>query len=75
MSRDMAYLLDILLHAKDTRDFTTRIDRDTFFSDHKCQVAVIRGSFLSVVVLHQRKGTVSRILRRVKPVRSLDLET
>lgn len=42
MSRDMAYLLDILLHAKDARDFTTRIDKDTFYSDHKCQFAVIR---------------------------------
>ena len=42
MSRDMAYLLDILLHAKDAGDFTAGIDRDTFFSDHKCQFAVIR---------------------------------
>ena len=42
MSRDMAYLLDILLHAKDARDFTIEIDKDTFFSDHKCQFATIR---------------------------------
>lgn len=42
MSRDMAYLLDILLHAKDARDFTTGLDKNTFYSDHKCQFAVIR---------------------------------
>lgn len=42
MSRDAAYLLDILLHAKDARDFTAGIDKNTFLSDHKCQFAVIR---------------------------------
>lgn len=42
MSRDMAYLLDILLHAKDARDFTAGLDKNTFYSDHKCQFAVIR---------------------------------
>ena len=42
MPRDMAYLLDILLHAKDARDFTTGMDKETFFLDHKCQYAVIR---------------------------------
>jgi uncharacterized protein with HEPN domain len=42
MSRDLSYLLDILLHAKDARDFTAGIDKDTFFSDHKTQAAVIR---------------------------------
>ncbi len=42
MSRDLSYLLDILLHAKDARDFTAGIDRETFFSDNKTQAAVIR---------------------------------
>ena len=55
MSRDMAYLLDILLHAKDARDFITGIDKDTFCSDHKCQFAVIRCSLLPLGVLRQRE--------------------
>jgi uncharacterized protein with HEPN domain len=42
MSRDLAYLLDILIYAKDAREFTTAIDKTTFFSDHQCQLAVIR---------------------------------
>ena len=42
MTSDMAYLLDILLHVKYARNFTTGIDKDTFFSDHKCQFATIR---------------------------------
>ena len=42
MSRDMAYLLDILLAAKDARDFTAGLDRADFLSDRKCQYAVIR---------------------------------
>ncbi len=41
MSRDAAYLLDILLAAKDTRDFTAGLDKDAFLSDRKCQYAVI----------------------------------
>lgn len=40
ISRDMAYLLDILLAAKDTRDFTAGLDKDAFLSDRKCQYAV-----------------------------------
>ena len=40
MSRDMAYLLDILLAAKDVRDFTAGLDKDAFRSDRKCQYAV-----------------------------------
>lgn len=40
MSRDMAYLLDILLAAKDARDFTAELDKDAFLSDLKCQYAV-----------------------------------
>ena len=40
MSRDMAYLLDILLAAKDTRGFTAGLDKDAFLSDRKCQYAV-----------------------------------
>jgi len=42
MSRDLSYLLDILLHARDARDFTAGIDKETFFSDHKTQAAVVR---------------------------------
>ena len=42
MRRDLAYLLDILLMAKDARDFVKDIDRETFLSDRKCQYAVIR---------------------------------
>lgn len=42
MPRDMAHLLDILLMAKDARDFTAGMDKNAFFSDHKCQFAVIR---------------------------------
>lgn len=42
MSRDVAYLLDILLHARDARDFTTGIDKGTFLSDRKTHLAVIR---------------------------------
>jgi|LGVE01.1.fsa_nt_gb uncharacterized protein with HEPN domain/predicted nucleotidyltransferase len=41
MSRDAAYLLDILLAAKDARDFTAGLDKDAFLSDRKCQYAVI----------------------------------
>ena len=40
MSRDMAYLLDILLAAKDARDFTAGLDKAAFLSDRKCQYAV-----------------------------------
>lgn len=40
MSRDMAYLLDILLAAKDVRDFTAGLDKAAFLSDRKCQYAV-----------------------------------
>ena len=40
ISRDMAYLLDILLAAKDARDFTAGLDKAAFFSDRKCQYAV-----------------------------------
>lgn len=42
MSRDMAYVLDILLRAKDIVSFTKEMDRDAFLSDRKCQYAVIR---------------------------------
>ena len=42
MSRDMAYLLDILLRAKDVVSFTKQMDRHAFLSDRKCQYAVIR---------------------------------
>lgn len=40
ISRDMAHLLDILLAAKDARDFTAGIDEAAFLSDRKCQCAV-----------------------------------
>jgi uncharacterized protein with HEPN domain len=38
----MAYLLDILLAAKDARDFTAGLGKAAFLSDRKCQYAVIR---------------------------------
>jgi len=53
MSRDAAYLLDILLAAKDTRDFTAGLNKDAFLSDRKCQYAVIhRLGVLGVAVKH-----------------------
>ena len=42
MSRDTAYLLDILLMAKDAQEFVEGLDKDAFLSDRKCQYAVIR---------------------------------
>lgn len=42
MSRDISYLLDILLYARDARDFTAGMDKETFLYDHKSQYAVIR---------------------------------
>ena len=42
MHRDAAYLLDILLHAKDAQNFTSNMDKEAFFEDYKCQLAVIR---------------------------------
>ncbi|MEN6611789.1 MAG: DUF86 domain-containing protein [Methanoregulaceae archaeon] len=42
MSRDDAYLLDILLMANDARDFTRNHIRESFIDDRKCQYAVIR---------------------------------
>jgi uncharacterized protein with HEPN domain len=42
MERDDAYLLDILLMAKDARDFTRDHTRESFTADRQCQYAVIR---------------------------------
>ncbi len=42
MSRDISYLLDILLYAREIRAFMVGIDRDTFMLDRKTQYAVIR---------------------------------
>lgn len=42
MSRDDAYLLDILLLAKDAREFTRAHTEESFRSDRQCQFAVIR---------------------------------
>lgn len=42
MARDDAYLLDILLMAKDARDFTRDHTRESFTADRQCQYAVIR---------------------------------
>jgi len=42
MLRDPAYLLDILLMAKDAKEFTDGITKEDFLSDRKCQYAVIR---------------------------------
>ncbi len=42
MSRDISYFLDILIMARDARDFIKDIDKEIFLSDKKCQYAVIR---------------------------------
>lgn len=42
MSRDMSYLLDILLYAREIKGFVVGIDRESFMLDHKTQYAVIR---------------------------------
>lgn len=42
MLRNIAYLLDILLYAREIRDFMAGIDRSAFLFDHKTQYAVIR---------------------------------
>lgn len=42
MSRDISYLLDILLYAREIRAFMVGIDRDAFMFDRKTQYAVIR---------------------------------
>jgi uncharacterized protein with HEPN domain len=42
MSRDDAYLLDILLMARDARDFSKNHTRESFSADRQCQYAVIR---------------------------------
>lgn len=44
MARDDAYLLDILLMARDARDFTRQHTRESFAADRQCQYAVIRCS-------------------------------
>ena len=41
MSRDMAYLLDILINARDIQQFTQGKDWETFSSDGLCQKAVL----------------------------------
>lgn len=42
MPRDDAYLLDILLMARDAREFTKDHTRESFARDRQCQYAVIR---------------------------------
>lgn len=42
MSRDESYLLDILLMARDARDFTRDMDKGAFLADRKTQYAVVR---------------------------------
>lgn len=42
MSRDISYLIDILLYAREIRDFAGGTDRESFLFDHKTQYAVIR---------------------------------
>lgn len=44
MSRDDAYLLDLLLMAKDAHEFTKNQTRESFLSDRKGKYAVIRFS-------------------------------
>jgi uncharacterized protein with HEPN domain len=42
MSRDLAYLVDILNMARDARDFTANMDREGFLLDKRSSYAVIR---------------------------------
>ena len=42
MSRDESYLLDILLMARDAKDFTRNMEKGAFLADRKSQYAVIR---------------------------------
>ena len=42
MARDDAYLLDLLLMAKDAREFTKNHTRESFIANRQCQYAVIR---------------------------------
>ena len=42
MPRDTAYLVDILLHARDALSYTSGIDKEGFLSDSKTYNAVIR---------------------------------
>ncbi len=42
MSRDAAYLLDMLLMAKDARQFTEGVGKNSFLSNRQLQYAVIR---------------------------------
>ena len=42
MARDDAYLLDLLLMAKDACEFTKNHTRESFIADRQCQYAVIR---------------------------------
>jgi uncharacterized protein with HEPN domain len=42
MSRDEAYFLDVLLMAKDAREFTKGLHKEAFVSDRMKQCAVIR---------------------------------
>lgn len=42
MSRDESYFLDILLMARDARDFVKGMDKKAFLADRKSQYAVIR---------------------------------
>ena len=42
MSRDESYLLDILLMARDARDFVKNMDKDAFLADRKSLYAVVR---------------------------------
>lgn len=42
MQRDIAYILDILLSAKDAQQFTKGMNYEAFLDDRKCQLAVVR---------------------------------
>lgn len=41
MQRDTAYILDILLSAKDVQQFTEGMDYEAFLDDRKCQLAIM----------------------------------
>ena len=42
MQRDITYILDILLSAKDAHQFAKGMDYKAFFDDRKCQLAIVR---------------------------------
>lgn len=60
MPRDISYLLDILIHAQDAQDFIKDMDKDSFLSDHKTQLAVIRCLEVMGEAVKRLSGDVQR---------------